>query len=227
MRQFTNYGDSRQQGFCAFCGATAETAAKIPRELFLDHPYLDSASDVPACRNCAQSGLLDDQYLACLVECVLVGSTDLARVTRERVADIFSADPSLQARIANARQVAQGETQWTVEVESATAAVVRLAKAHALFELNEPQFEEPVRTAITPLVSMSDLERRAFETPPFPGLLPEVGSIALQRMVVSEAGANVPWIEVQPGRYRYLCAVDKGVLVRIVLSEYLACEVVW
>ena len=36
------------------------------------------------------------------------------------------------------------------------------------------------------------------------------------------------WVEVQPGRYSYLAFDgDGGITVRIVLSEYLACEVVW
>jgi hypothetical protein len=35
------------------------------------------------------------------------------------------------------------------------------------------------------------------------------------------------WIVVQEGRYRFLASTGDGILVRMVLSEYLACEVVW
>jgi hypothetical protein len=40
-------------------------------------------------------------------------------------------------------------------------------------------------------------------------------------MLVSEG-----WIVVQQGRYRYAAESD-GSMVRMVLSEYLACQVVW
>lgn len=40
--------------------------------------------------------------------------------------------------------------------------------------------------------------------------------------------ATYPWVEVQSGRYRYLAALDgTETVVRMVLSEYLACEVRW
>ena len=35
------------------------------------------------------------------------------------------------------------------------------------------------------------------------------------------------WIVVQPERYRFLASPGLPVLVRIVIGEYLACEVVW
>jgi hypothetical protein len=36
------------------------------------------------------------------------------------------------------------------------------------------------------------------------------------------------WVEVQSGRHRYHAfEEDDGAVVRIVLSEYLACEAVW
>ncbi len=38
---------------------------------------------------------------------------------------------------------------------------------------------------------------------------------------------SVDWIVVQPDRYRYAVTETCRVLVRMVLSEYLACEVVW
>ena len=35
------------------------------------------------------------------------------------------------------------------------------------------------------------------------------------------------WFVVQPGRYRHLASAADGILIRIVLSEYLACEAIW
>lgn len=50
--------------------------------------------------------------------------------------------------------------------------------------------------------------------------------LAMQRLTTEYS--NTPeWIVVQPGRYRYVAFVDDTVVVRMVLSEYLACEVIW
>jgi hypothetical protein len=72
---------------------------------------------------------------------------------------------------------------------------------------------------------MPDKARDSFEASPHTGLWPEVGSRAMHRMIVGAEG-DYPWIEVQPGRYRYLVATGPA-LVRIVIAEYLAAEIVW
>lgn len=36
-----------------------------------------------------------------------------------------------------------------------------------------------------------------------------------------------PWVVVQPQRYRYALASIAGIMGKIALSEYLACEVMW
>lgn len=56
---------------------------------------------------------------------------------------------------------------------------------------------------------------------------PEVGSRALQRVVEGTDLDGLGWITVQPGRYRYSVTANGGVTVRMVLSEYLAGEVIW
>ena len=61
-------------------------------------------------------------------------------------------------------------------------------------------------------------------------LWPEIGSRAFLR-AFGKSPDQLPlsrdWIVVQPDRYRYAVAETGGVIVRMVLSEYLACEVVW
>jgi hypothetical protein len=47
----------------------------------------------------------------------------------------------------------------------------------------------------------------------------------MHRILVGAEG-DYPWIEVQPGRYRYLVTCGPS-LVRIVIAEYLAAEVAW
>lgn len=59
---------------------------------------------------------------------------------------------------------------------------------------------------------------------------PEIGSRAFINLIVGgdkvydiESG----WSILQRDRYRYLVAQPGEIVVRIVLSEYLACELVW
>jgi hypothetical protein len=61
------------------------------------------------------------------------------------------------------------------------------------------------------------------------GIWPEVGSRAMQRLVVSQPAGLVmmDWITVQEGQYRYLAIASSSAVVHMVIGEYLACEVVW
>jgi hypothetical protein len=56
---------------------------------------------------------------------------------------------------------------------------------------------------------------------------PEVGSRAMQRLVIGTDISLGGWIVVQEGRYRYNASICDGCDVRIVINEYLACHVCW
>ena len=108
--------------------------------------------------------------------------------------------------------------------------VLKLARGHAAYEYSEPQLEEPESVSFAPIAAMSEEQLRAFETLPAGSLLPEIGSRAFLRAAIvgnevftQEGG----WQVVQKGRYRYAVSHSDGIIVRMLLSEYLACEVVW
>lgn len=77
---------------------------------------------------------------------------------------------------------------------------------------------------------MSEEQFRSFNTVPFEGLFPEIGSRAFLRTVVVSKNVFTyenGWLTVQEGRYRYSISWSDRIAVRMVLSEYLACEVIW
>jgi len=76
---------------------------------------------------------------------------------------------------------------------------------------------------------MLDEQRRSFESgsPGATAPWPEVGSRAMTRLIEGHDMGPSDWITVQPNRYRYLATVADGIVVTMVLSEYLGCEVVW
>lgn len=227
MEQIRPFGDERQLAWCVYCGGANETRDHVPARVFLDDPLPENLPVVPACWPCNQRHSLDEEYVACLVECVLCGSVGPARVTRPKVARILGTRTGLAARLALAKQERNGETLFSVEDERVRSVVLKFARGHAAFELHEPRFEEPAGVAAVPLHRAGPDHRVAFERVPQSSVWPEVGSRAMIRMARTWPEPT-GWIEVQPQRYRYTAmAAGEGTVVRVVLSEYLACEVTW
>jgi hypothetical protein len=88
---------------------------------------------------------------------------------------------------------------------------------------------------------MSKAELDSFDACDFVQTFGEIGSRGMQRLLVtpitlqSLSGETSTmetiindWVDVQEGRYRYL-AIDRGsgITIKIVIGEYLACEVIW
>ena len=80
---------------------------------------------------------------------------------------------------------------------------------------------------------MSPDQRSRFESAgaDVPGVhgYPEVGSRSFLRAVGAPPFENTqgPWIEVQRNRYRYAVEQPGEPIVRIVIRDYLACQVIW
>lgn len=228
MQQLPNYGDQRTLAFCAFCGGETGTRDHCPSKVFLDEPYPENLPVVPACRACNSSFSADEEYLACLVSCVIAGSTDPEAVLRAKVSRILREKPALRAMLEQAKAKADGKTTFVPDQERVSAVLMKLAQGHALYELHESCARKPDEFSCVPLELLSAKQREHFENPVASTVWPEVGSRAIQRLVV--AGSDVlpsGWLDVQPSRYRLHAALANGVEIRIVIHEYLACFVLW
>ena len=157
------------------------------------------------------------------MECVLAGSTEPERVGRPKVARILEKTPALRQRLEAARIVGVNGCEFSVEHDRVERVLLKLAIGHALHELHEVASEAASHIWFYPLGLLDEDTRQAFENVDAPMVWPEVGSRAMQRMAAGEHG----WLEVQPGRYRFLATVGGSARIRMVLSEYLACEVRW
>jgi hypothetical protein len=201
----------------------------VPSRVFLDEPYPANLPIVPACETCNGNFSKDEQYLACIVECALTGSPEPDVVRRDKIKRILSENPALAARLATSQQRdGSGAIVWKVEMDRVRKVVLKLARGHVAYQFSVPQLDEPETVALVPFVAISEDQRNAFESPPRSSVWPEIGSRAFIRDVqiwpMSHAGE---WIVVQPERYRYSVTQADGIVVRMVLSEYLACEVLW
>lgn len=171
-------------------------------------------------------------YLACFVECVVCGTSDPEHLSREKIKRAMRRNGSLRERIERSHR--QSETiegglihVWQPEDEGVKRVILKLARCHAAYELNEPRLDEPQHVLVMPLVSLTDVQRNNFESTPDVNVWPEVGSRAMQRMLIADDAYAGGWMTVQDGRYRFLAVAESSLMVRGVISEYLAFEVIW
>lgn len=226
MRQINDFSDDRNKGFCVHCGGPYETDDHMPSKVILDRDFPENLPVTPACANCNEGFSRDEEYLACLLECVLAGSADPDGIERPSIARKLRDQPGLRKRLEGARRPEGGNVVWDIEVERVLKVLVKLARGHVAFENGEPRLDEPAGHVFQPLSTMSPTTRRDFEhVQDLPQVWPEVGSRAMNRLfVVGDGVFDEGWQEVQAGRYRY--RVDGG-RVRMVIRDYLAAEVWW
>ena len=230
MDQLRDYADSRLLNGCICCGGPAETREHVPSRCLLEQPYPDNLPVVGSCASCNQGFSKDEEYLVCLVESALCGSTDPDKIKRPSVARMLRNSPALRARL-----------EFAVEGHRIANVMLKLARGHAAFELSLPCRSKPDHFWWGPVSELSSDARETFDAAHVQQLFGEVGSRGLQRTLVthvtlqSESGEQselrllvTDWVDVQQDLYRYLAINDVGGLViRIVVAEYLACEVAW
>lgn len=224
--------DERLIGGCVFCGCEPNTRDHVPSKAFLDDPLPENLPIVDACTACNQGFSADEEYLACFLEAVQCGTTDSEQLIREKVRRALKHNPKLAARIEAAKtQDSAGGLVWIPESDRVTKIVLKLARGHTAYELSLPQLEDPCCVFIQPILAMPNAAIAEFENAGSGEERgwPEIGSRAFLRACGAQPydSTDGPWITVQPGRYRYSVDQLGGVIVRIVIGEYLACHIEW
>ena len=186
MKQIPYCGDQRMLERCVFCAGPVETRDHIPSRILLDEPFPENLPVVPACKSCNQSFSADEEYVACLIECVLSGSCHPTSVAREKISRALESREALRTRIESQQREVGGETAFYMECDRVRNVILKLARGHAAFDLGNPQFDEPEHLSIFPMISLTNEQRSAFETPPPSSLIPEVGSRAMQRLFMND-----------------------------------------
>ncbi len=242
MDYLNNFADERLIIGCIYCsGGLEETRDHVPSRILLEPPYPANLPVVPACRDCNAGFSLDEEYFAALLECVLAGSTDPAKIRHERVARGLERNFALRERLESSKREENGRIVFAVEEGRIRNVICKLAKGHATYELSTPYRAEPDLISWCPISEMTKDEWEDFDAAHVGGAINEIGSRNMQRLLAtqvlleSENGERIPmnllvndWIEVQAGRYRYQAIDELDVVrIKIVIAEYLACEVVW
>jgi hypothetical protein len=224
------YADARTSAMCAFCCGPTENRDHCPSRVFLDEPYPTNLPIVPACVKCNGGFSLDEEYLACLLSCVVAGTTEPDAQLRPKIRRILKEKPSLRTLIERQRRLDEtGTPTFLWDRSRVWSVLTKLAQGHALYELHENCAHKPDEVLCFPLHLINERTRDQFEQPPTggPAVWPEVGSRMMTRLIEGvglEAGG---WIIVQAGRYRYRAIVSGHVEVSLVLHEYLGCRIAW
>jgi hypothetical protein len=224
------FADERHGAFCVFCGAPPQTREHVASKVLLDDPLPPDLPLVYSCHACNNGFSRDEEYVACLIDCVVSGSTDPAKVQRTKVRASLQHSSALATRIEASRRQNGTGLIWVPDQERVRNVIVKLARGHAARQYSEPRLNEPDQVMVAPLVTLSPDDRIAFETVPDSQGWPEIGSRAFMNLVVASSevhDVDSGWTILQTGRYRYVVSEPGRVIVRIVLSEYLSCEVSW
>ena len=242
MDQLIDYSDSRNKGFCIHCGSglrhDASNRDHVPTRGLLNPPYPENLPVVEVCRQCNSEFSSDEEYLIAFLGSVISGSTTPDPAISSTASRILARSPQLAKRIARSRTI-QGHLWddavlvWKPELSRIERVVVKNARGHILYELGVPVLEKPSRISICPIQEMTASQLEQFESVSLGSGWPEVGSRMMRRLVVFRAEDSEEiyfdgWQEVQDEVYRYAVSQESdGILVRMVLHEYLAATVLW
>lgn len=236
MKHVEDTADRRQKSWCIHCGGwiteVVTNRDHAPSKVLLDEPFPANMPLMRVCQSCNSSFAKDEEYVAGFLGAVLSGSADPDAQVVERSARILRSNPALRLRIKNAKQVERNlfgeETiSWEPEHSRLEKVLVKNARGHAFYEISEPMLEEPSKVRFRPLETLDKTQTAVFENVAWPnGFWPEVGSRMMTRFMTGE-DLDEGWVIVQEGVYRYAVIQTGGLLVRIVMREYLAAEIVW
>lgn len=224
MIQRRQFSDTRLDDFCAYCGGIPSTRDHVPPRVFLDEPFPENLMGVPSCRKCNQGASKDEEYAACFIECLRIGTTEIASIEREKIKRILERKPNLKAMIQRDLEAQVDSNEYQVWSRRMWKVLIKIAQGHARFENSEHELDPPVSLKWDFLGAMSDEDVRDFLSPLPIDLWPEVGSRAMIGFL------NEPtsfWTPVQEGNYAYATRFGARRTVRFILRDCFAVEVVW
>lgn len=227
MRQIRDNADKRQSEPCTFCRGKAGTKDHVPSKVFLDEPYPPELPVVFACKECNGNFSQDEAYLACLIECIKANSYNINDIERESIKTTLERFPSILKRIKSLTELKENKLTFKLEKERIDNVFLKLIKGHLMYEFSTPIIDEKIAITYFNLYDLNFKDRQYFENVIEVTVAPEVGCRAGQNMqVVYEKYLCWGWNIVQEGLYRYMVALDKNYIVRIVIGDFLACEAV-
>ncbi len=188
MKQLQDVADDRLINGCIYCGGNAETRDHVPSRILLKKPYPENLPVVGACKRCNQGFSKDEEYLVCLLESVLAGSTSPEKIKKPSVARAMERSPALKSRIEAVKSTYNGKTAFIPEQARVKNVMLKLARGHAAFELSQLCYEEPNHFWCEPLELLSEEQREVFNAVHIQEMFGEIGSRNFQRILTAHKG---------------------------------------
>jgi hypothetical protein len=124
--------DERLKGRCVYCGGAPETADHVPSRVLLDEPLPKNLPVVEACRECNRSFSLDEEYFACLLECIVTGTTRNEALGREKIKRALARNSRLVSALESCRwEDEKGHIWWNPDETRIRNVILKLARGHA------------------------------------------------------------------------------------------------
>lgn len=236
MKSMLDFADERHKTWCIHCGEVLNQLESnldhVPSKSILDRPFPENLPTVRICRPCNTSFSNDEEYFTAFLGSVLAGTTDPEKQVVEQTEKTLRSNLRLRREIENQLHIEKDESGndqvafvpdrcriWNV--------VVKNARGHILFEHGQRAEGEPAHVAIQPIPTLSPEMCRSFETIDYGPGWPEIGSRLMTRLITGNDMRADEWVIVQPNTYRFSVMDNGQFVVRTVIREYLATEVIW
>ena len=235
MEHIGEFSDVRHKSWCIHCGQSITSGPTnqdhVPSKSLLDKPYPAELPTVEICKKCNSSFSRDEEYFSAFLGAVLSGTTDPEKQALDISARIFRRNLKLRERIEKSRtdyETLGGETRtiWKPEDARIRNVIVKNARGHVYYELGQPALGEPASVSVIPMSALSDTEQTAFLDFDHGSGWPEIGSRMMTRLLTGQ-DLDGSWVVVQDGVYRFAATEGDGFIVRILIRDYLAAEVIW
>lgn len=235
MKGIRDYADERHKGWCIHCGADFGSVESnldhVPSKTILDRPFPENLPTVRICKSCNTSFSNDEEYFTAFLGSVLAGTTDPNQQVVGRAEKILDRNQRLQDEIESQLEVvkdADGNDQVTFvpDIAHIQDVIVKNARGHVLFEHGQPAEAKPARIAVQPIPTLPPDKLASFEAIEYGAVWPEVGSRLMTRLATGDDMRPDGWVIVQPNVYRFAVMDHGQFIVRNVIREYLATEVV-
>ncbi|APZ47352.1 hypothetical protein BW723_14145 [Polaribacter reichenbachii] len=229
MRHIETFSDIRLENQCAYCGKLPDTRDHVPSKILLGKPYPENLPVVPSCLKCNNGFSLDEEYFACLIECLISGTTNLKGLSNKSIVKTLKRQTKLKIRLDNAFVNENGESYFKIEPERIENVILKLAFGHVKYENSDRQYEKPKHLGFVPIHTLTEEEQNSFLSVTELQQSLEIGSRAMQNMYITPNGIPIDnWTVVQEGIYQYcVTSTTENIKVRILIGNYLACEVLW
>lgn len=224
MKQREIKGDIRVGKCCIFCHRyfLELTREHAPSKILINEPFPENLPIVYSCKECNSSFSLDEEYVACIIECARCKSTQIHDLERLKIRQILSKQKKLYDKI----RINNG----VIDINRMKHVVTKLSICHLFFETNTLVEDNPDYFNFFFRDNVSINEINNFNKVNEIYILPEISRCYDNILLMDDNSEKLfyNWVIVQEEQYRYLCEyTEEMYIVKIVISEYAYFEIRW